>query len=150
MYKKVIKPDRLRQIPANFSWIDHRLVRHGHLKHLSPQSIAFYLFLVSVGDSQGLSYYSNSGISKLLNVKKVNSCREELIQADLVAYGDGIYQVLDLGLVTRHKKSFSSSELPSSSLPGPIRQEPTQSSGQNEPEDVGIPECLKKLLADLS
>lgn len=150
MYKKLINPDRLRQIPANFSWLDHRLVRHGHLKNLSPESIAFYLFLVSVGDSQGLSYYSNNGISKLLTLKSVNCCREELIQSDLLAYSDGLYQVLEL-------PSFAAGTKPTSLSPRPlnspdISSKPceAQSSEPNEPENVEIPECLKKLLEDLA
>jgi hypothetical protein len=150
MYKKVINPERLRQIPANFSWIDHRLVRHGHLKHLSPESIAFYLFLVSVGDSQGLSYYSNNGISKLLSLKSVNFCRQELIQSDLLAYAGGVYQVLELPGVATHNKPISAASVRSNSLDIPIKQGETQNSQQNEPENVGIPECLKKLLEDLS
>lgn len=150
MYKKLINPDRLRQIPANFSWLDHRLVRHGHLKNLSPEGIAFYLFLVSVGDSQGLSYYSNNGISKLLTLKSVNSCRQELIQSDLLAYADGIYQVLELPEVAAYKKPIPLSPRPLNSVGISIKPREAQSSQPNEPGNIGIPECLKKLLEDLS
>ena len=150
MYKKLINPDRLRQIPANFSWLDHRLVRHGHLKDLSPESIAFYLFLVSVGDSQGLSYYSNNGISKLLTLKNVSYCRQELIQSDLLAYSDGIYQVLELPLVAASKKPVFLSPEPLKSVGTSIKPREVQSSEPHEPENVEIPECLKKLLEDLS
>ena len=150
MYKKLINPERLRKIPANFSWIDHRLVRHGHLKHLSPEGIAFYLFLVSVGDSQGLSYYSNNGISKLLTLKSVSSCRQELIQSGLLAYAEGVYQVLELPVVATYKEPVPLSPRRLNSLDTPIKSREVQSSQQNERSNVEIPECLKKLLEDLS
>jgi hypothetical protein len=150
MYKKLITPERLRQIPANFSWIDHRLVRHGHLKHLSCESIAFYLFLVSVGDSQGLSYYSNNGISKLLTLKSVSTCRQELIQFDLLSYSDGVYQVLDLREVATYKKPSRLSPIRSKAMNTPTKPRASETSPQKEPDNVGIPECLRKLLEDLS
>lgn len=150
MYKKLINPERLRQIPANFSWIDHRLVRHGHLKHLSAESIAFYLFLVSVGDSHGLSYYSNNGISKLLTLKSVNSCRQELIQADLLAYAEGVYQVLELPVVATYKAPISPASRPLNPTDAPLEMRQEKSQQQNEVVNVKIPECLKKLLEDLA
>ena len=150
MYKKLINPERLRQIPANFSWIDHRLVRHGHLKHISAESIAFYLFLVSVGDNQGLSYYSNNGISKLLTLKSINSCRQELIQSNLLAYAEGVYQVLELPVVATFKAPVSPAPRPFNSTDALLEARQEKSQQQNDVDNVNIPECLKKLLEDLS
>ena len=53
--KRVLCPERLRQIPAQFSWVDHRLVREHYLERCDPPAMALYLFLVTVGDEQGLS-----------------------------------------------------------------------------------------------
>ena len=47
----------VRRIPDQFSWIDHRLVREQYIDYLSSEAAALYLFLVTVSDAQGLSYY---------------------------------------------------------------------------------------------
>jgi len=146
MYKKLIHPERLRKTPVNFSWIDHRLVRQGYLKQLNSESIALYLFLVSVGDSEGLSYYSEIGISKLLTLKSVSCCRRELEQADLIAYDNGIYQVLELSQVI----TFKGQDSPAAARPTPKRRQKVLSEETGQAVDVEMPDCLKKLLADLS
>ena len=56
--KRVLCPQRLRKVPRAFSWIDHRLVRDGHISRCSHEALALYLFLVTVADAEGLSYYS--------------------------------------------------------------------------------------------
>ena len=97
--KVLIDPRRRRRIPKHFSWLDHRLVRNNHFKQCSTDALALYLFLVTVGDCEGLSYYRDESIEKYLVFgpsSSVNFCREELIRAGLVAFCDGLYQVLDL------------------------------------------------------
>ena len=47
--KRVLCPERLRQIPAQFSWVDHRLVRERYIERCDPPAMA-YLFLVTVGE----------------------------------------------------------------------------------------------------
>ena len=47
-------PQRLRQVPRQFSWIDQRLIRDRHIRGRTPQALALYLFLCTVADSQGL------------------------------------------------------------------------------------------------
>ena len=54
--KHLLRTDRQRQIPPSFSWVDHRLIRHAHLRGCDHSAWALYLFLVTVGDVQGLSY----------------------------------------------------------------------------------------------
>jgi hypothetical protein len=96
--KHLLRPDRLRQIPASFSWVDHRLVRHEYLRRAQPQAWALYLFLVTVADVQGLSYYSDLSIARHLNLDplELSAARQQLIQADLIAYRKPLYQVLAL------------------------------------------------------
>ena len=60
--KRVLCPQQLRKVPEQFSWIDHRLVRDRHIAGKSAEALALYLFLVTVADGQGLSYYSDAGI----------------------------------------------------------------------------------------
>ena len=51
--KRLLCPERVRKIPKQFSWIDQRLVRQGHIERLSHRAAALYLFLVTVADARG-------------------------------------------------------------------------------------------------
>ena len=98
LQKKILRPDRLRQVPAQFSWIDQRLVRENFLRHGEPTAWALYLVLVIVADAQGLSYYSDATLSRLLKLAPLElaRARQQLIAADLVTYHPPLYQVLAL------------------------------------------------------
>jgi len=58
--KRLLCPERVRRVPARFSWLDHRLVRDHHIESCGPEALALYLLLVTVGDAEGLSYYSGT------------------------------------------------------------------------------------------
>jgi hypothetical protein len=96
--KRVLCPQRLRKVPPQFSWIDHRLVRDRHIAGKSAEALALYLLLVTVADGQGLSYYSDVGIGKLLplDAPALARARQELIRTRLIAYEKPFYQVLSL------------------------------------------------------
>ena len=98
MQKKILRPERLRQVPAQFSWIDQRLVRENFLRHGEPAAWALYLVLVTVADAQGLSYYSEATLSRLLKLDllQLAQARQQLVSADLLAYQKPLYQVLAL------------------------------------------------------
>jgi len=98
IHKRVLCSDRLRRVPPQFSWIDHRLVRDRHLVGRSAEALALYLFLVTVADGQGLSYYSDAGIGRWLPLEgpTLARARQELIRARLIAYERPLYQVLSL------------------------------------------------------
>jgi len=96
--KQVLCEERTRQVPAQFSWVDHRLVRDGFCRRCRTEELALYLALVTVGDADGLSYYGDESLAKLIGVPagRVAEIREGLIRADLVAYRKPLYQVLEL------------------------------------------------------
>ncbi len=96
--KRVLCPQRLRRVPRQFSWIDQRLVREGHIARCSHRALALYLFLVTVGDAQGLSYYSERAVCGLLRMRAqtLAEARGELCQNGLIAYQAPLYQVLSL------------------------------------------------------
>jgi len=98
MEKHLLDPERLRKIPPQFSWIDQRLVREHHIERLSHTAAALYLFLLTVADKRGLSFYSERSTGRYLAItlERLNSAREELLRADLIAYQDPLYQVLSL------------------------------------------------------
>jgi hypothetical protein len=96
--REPILPQRQRRIPPHFSWIDHRLVRDGHVHGRSAPALALYLFLVTVADADGLSWYSDAGLCQQLSWSgpQLRSARAELQQAGLIAYREPLVQVLDL------------------------------------------------------
>ena len=97
--KEVLRPDRLRKTPEQFSWVDHRLVRWDYVRRCDSRGWALYLLLVTVGDAQGLSYYSDGKIAELLSLERgqVAEARRQLLAADMIAYERPLYQVLSLG-----------------------------------------------------
>ena len=96
--REPIVPQRRRRVPPQFSWVDHRLVRDGHIQGRSAPALALYLFLVTVADADGLSWYSEEALCRQLScdAAQLHSARGELQQAALIAYRRPIYQVLDL------------------------------------------------------
>ena len=98
MQKKILRPERLRQVPAQFSWIDQRLVRENFLRYGESAAWALYLVLVTVADAQGLSYYSEATLGRLLKLDPVQlaQARQQLVSADLLAYQKPLYRVLAL------------------------------------------------------
>jgi hypothetical protein len=96
--KRILNIQRLRRMPEGFGWIDHRLVREGHLQRADANAWALYLILVTVGDERGLSYYSEPSLARLLglNGEAIRAARGRLVLADLIAYEEPLYQVLGL------------------------------------------------------
>lgn len=104
--KRVPRPDRLRQVPPQFSWIDQRLVRERHVERCDVQALALYLVLVIVADAQGLSYYGEASLARMLSMPapRLVQARAELMRLDLIAYEAPIYQVLGLGAAAAPRK----------------------------------------------
>ena len=96
--KQVICTERLRQIPAQFSWVDQRLVRDRHLDQVDAYAAALYLFLITVADARGLSWYGDTSTARRLSIDEacLRRARGDLIRAGLLAYARGLYQVLAL------------------------------------------------------
>lgn len=97
--KRVLNPERLRRVPAQFSWIDQQLVRQpGYLQRCDLGALALYLILVTVADAEGLSYYSDSSLERLLRMERSHllDARRQLSEAGLIVYEHPLYQVLCL------------------------------------------------------
>jgi len=98
MDKRPLSLAKLRTVPRQFSWVDQRLVRDHSIDQLSPQACALYLFLVTVADAQGLSYYADPSLCQRLSLSstELHQARQALITRDLLAYHRPLYQVLAL------------------------------------------------------
>lgn len=96
--KRVLCERGLRRIPAQFSWVDQRLVFEGHLGQCDALAAALYLLLVTVADCQGLSYWGDARVARLLSssVVRLSHAREDLMRLGLIAYERPLYQVLAL------------------------------------------------------
>jgi hypothetical protein len=105
--KRVLRAERLRRVPSQFSWIDQRLVRDRHLERCGLDAIGLYLVLVTVADAQGLSYYGEATLERLLSMPapRLVAARNELIGLDLIAYERPLYQVLSLDAPTTPRRT---------------------------------------------
>ena len=98
MTKQPILKNRIRKVPKQFSWIDHRLVRDRHIEKFTHPAAALYLFLVTVGDADGLSYYGDQSVMKRLGMDQstLQASRSNLVQNGMIAWQKPLYQVLDI------------------------------------------------------
>jgi hypothetical protein len=98
MQKRLLVPSRVRRVPPQFSWVDQRLVRDHHIERCDSAALALYLFLVTVADAEGLSYYADASIGRLLSLQPeaLAGARAALVRAGLLAYEAPLYQVLAL------------------------------------------------------
>jgi len=93
------RPDRIRSIHGSFSWIDHRFFRQGFDQGLTRVEKLLYLVLVAVSNRDGVSFYSDEHLGELLDIRhqhELTGARDELVARNLIAFEEGIYQVLDL------------------------------------------------------
>lgn len=98
MYKTLLVPARRRRVPRQFSWVDQRLVRERHIGRCTAEALALYLFLVTVADAEGLSFYGDGAIAERLGwpQAQVREARAALVQVGLIAFRAPLYQVLSL------------------------------------------------------
>jgi hypothetical protein len=96
--KHVLRPERLRQVPEQFSWVDQALVQRHFIDRCDARAAALYLFLVTVADAQGLSYYGEATLTTRLHLcsEELVAARQQLITIGLIAYQAPLYQVLAL------------------------------------------------------
>jgi hypothetical protein len=98
--KKIVSPidNRIRKIQGSFSWIDHRFISKGIIDQLTPYEIYLYFWLVAVGDRYGISFYSIEKTAAKLKISADHICkaRQGLIDKNLIAFKEGLYQVLSL------------------------------------------------------
>jgi len=96
--RRLLCPERVRQINGSFAFMEHRFLRDGFFESLKHQELLLYLFLVLVGDRNGISYYSYDKICTILRIylEEYIQARDGLIQKDLVAFDSQLFQVLSL------------------------------------------------------
>ena len=121
--KQVLRPGRLRQVPAQFSWVDQALVQRHFIDRCDARAAALYLFLVTVCDAQGLSYYGASTLAPRLHLstEELGAARTQLTELELIAYQAPLYQVLALpGTAPRRPPSVPAQAPLRDSIGGPV------------------------------
>ena len=96
--KQPVDPQRVRTMPAQFGAMDRRLVYQRHIRRMSVEQIALYVFLQCVSDAQGLSFYSDERVCEELHLSSgaLWEAREALLQDGFLLYRRPIYQLLNL------------------------------------------------------
>jgi hypothetical protein len=93
------RPDRIRSIHGSFSWIDHRFLRQGFDQGLTRLEKLLYFVLIAVSNRDGVSFYSDERLAEVLEIHHAHEligARNELVARDLIAFQEGLYQVLNL------------------------------------------------------
>lgn len=97
------QPQRVRKIEKSFAWLDHRLLRNGHLQVMTHQEQVLYMFLVLAADCHGVSFYRKEKICDAVGLDwtEFEIARDRLIDFGLIAFEpysactpNGYYQVL--------------------------------------------------------
>lgn len=88
MLKEQLRGERRRTVVNGFGWVDHRFVRDGFIDGLSCRALALYLFLVTVSDGDGHSYWSVRKVAGRLGLTpvQVEKACAELERRELVTY----------------------------------------------------------------
>lgn len=96
---KPIFPDLVRNIrQCTFGWVDHNFLHRGFLNRLSQEELLLYYFLITVADRNGVSFYDYERICQFLKLEVDDyvRARNRLCDRSLIAFQDGIFQVLSL------------------------------------------------------
>ena len=90
--------ERVRAVPASFSWIDRGFITRHFIAYLSKDEITLYYFLVSAADRNGMSFYSPGKLCYLagLSLAEFHAARKGLEEMDLILYRYPFFQVLSL------------------------------------------------------
>ena len=156
--KVALRPERVRTVPEQFSWVDQALVQRHLIDRCSSHSAALYLFLVTVADCEGLSYYGATTLASRLHLSEAElaGARAQLVALDLIAWQAPLYQVLALpstGAPASPKSPAVPTQqaaIPAPPLPRPMRpKQPLEPARPAPPSNVRInsgPVSLAQLL----
>lgn len=93
-----LEPRRIRHPRGAYGWVDLRIVTEGHLARLGWQAALVYLFLCTVSNREGISFWSRIRMAELLTLTpaEIQDAFAMLITADLIAATERVVQVLPL------------------------------------------------------
>ena len=129
----------MRRPRGAYGWVDMRAVTEGHLERLGTQTALTYLFLCTVGDTAGLSFWSHERMARILGLDRraVQAAIDTLVATDLIACQGQIVQVLPLVSGTEPKPV-----LPATPTGGPSTRPvvPVEANGRDDMEEHRQPD----------
>ena len=130
-----LEPRRIRYPKGAYGWVDLRIVTEGHLQALDPSSALTYLFLCTVGNREGISFWSRSRMARTLSLSQeaVDAALRTLTGAGLIAATERIVQVLPVPV-----PSASEPAAPQTTTPPPTTtpSPPTQAHRDLSEEEI--------------
>jgi hypothetical protein len=127
-----LEPRRIRYPKGAYGWVDLRIVTEGHLEALDPGSALTYLFLCTVGNREGISFWSRPRMAQTLGLSRemVDAALQTLAGADLISATARIVQVLPVPVrATGQIPTPRALTLPPTAAPSPptpVHREPTE------------------------
>lgn len=130
-----LEPRRIRYPKGAYGWVELRLVTEGHLQALDPSSALVYLFLCTVGNREGVSFWNRSRMARTLNLslETVDAALRTLAGADLIAATERIVQVLPVPV-----RGASQPAAPQAATPLPTAASPPSTLAHRDPTDEEI------------
>lgn len=98
MRMELLEPRRVRRPRGPYGWVELKVVTGGFLERLASNEALTYLFLCTVGNALGLSFWSTNRIGRILHLQTatVTDALEALVTAGLIAWNGRVVQVLPL------------------------------------------------------
>lgn len=130
-----LEPRRIRYPKGAYGWVDLRIVTEGYLQALDPSSALTYLFLCTVGNREGISFWSRSRMARTLNLspEAVDASLRALAGAGLIAVTERVVQVLPVPA-----RGASQPAAPPPPTPPPITAPPSSTQAHREPNEAEI------------
>lgn len=143
--RALLLPDRVRIVERPFGWVPCRMLTNGTIASMSPDERQLYLVLALAADRQGISFYGDRRIRRILgcNQHELELARHALMARDLLAYDGATYQMLPLPVDARARPSDSRDRsAATATAPHPV-------SSTSPRTDRASPESVRHILRDL-
>lgn len=130
-----LEPRRIRYPKGAYGWVDLRIVTEGYLQALDPGSALTYLFLCTVGNREGVSFWSRSRMAGTLNLspETVDAALRTLAGAGLIAATERVVQVLPVPA-----RGAGQPAAPQTTVPPPTTVALSSTQAQHEPTEEEI------------
>lgn len=76
-----------------YSIVDHEVLHGGYFQSLSHEALVLYFFLITVGNKDGVSYYSETKIIEILKLSYYKIAVASLLKSKLIDYQRPYFRV---------------------------------------------------------
>lgn len=147
-----LEPRRVRRPRGAYGWVELRAITQGHMEKVGSAAALTYLFLCSVGDTAGLSFWSRERMSRVLGLaaEVIEESLDKLVAADLIARQGQVIQVLPIPGATAPVVGPAHRPSPRSAISAGPGDAPPAAISQPvvPPEEPAPPACEPELSED--